>query len=488
MTPDALLALDYDELQAMLWKGAWRDTARDNQIPPPGQWSVFGALAGRGFGKTLLGGHWIGEKVYDNPGTIGHVIAPTFDDVLNVCFRGPSGILSHMPEHLIDSFSQDPVILKLKNGSIIRGFSAEKPARLRGPQCHWMWTDELAAWQYPEETWDMAMMGLRLGDHTQVVFTTTPKPTPLVKQLVADAKADEGKPNPQTIIVRGTTYDNRANLSANFFEKLIKQYEGTKLGRQELNAEIIDPEEAGIVQRSQFKLWPADKPLPFLEFIILSLDTAFTEKTRDKKSGDPDPTAGVCLGLFRHDNRDGVLVLDAWDDHLGMPDLITRTRREMDASYGDQPDPLIKPLYGKPRITQGAAGRKPDMLLIEDKGSGISLRQMLAQEGIFAHAYNPGRADKISRLHGVSNLFANGMVWVMESKSRPGQPVTWVDALISQLCSFTGEGSTKHDDYVDAMTQGLRAIVDQKRISVEFPRDLTVVETDYPRRQNPYAA
>lgn len=487
ITAEDLSKLDPVYLIALKWKLEWKETARPTQVPPPGNWSIFGALAGRGFGKTLLGGHWIVQELVDNPGFVGHVIAPTFDDVLNVCFRGPSGILSHLPPQMVESFSQDPIILKLWNGSIIRGFSAEKPARLRGPQANRAWFDELAAWQYPDETWDMAMMGLRLGAHTRAVFTTTPRPIPLVRKLMKAAEAEAEKPDPTHIVVRGSTYENRANLSKNFFDELIKQYEGTRLGRQELDAEIIDPEEAGIVRRSQFRLWKAEKPLPVFEYIVLSLDTAFTEATRDKKTGDSDPTAGVCLGLFRHDNKDGVMILDSWEDHLGMPALIKRVKLEMEAKYGDQQDPVIKSKFGPSLLSTGITGRSPDMLLIEDKGSGISLRQMLAAEQIYAHAYNPGRADKVTRLHGVAHLFANDMIWVPESPKNPGTHVSWAEPLISQLCSFTGEGSTKHDDHVDAVTQGLRVIVDQKRISVATPRNFTVVERDYERRVNPYA-
>jgi len=147
---------------------------------------------------------------------------------------------------------------------------------------------------------------------------------------------------------------------------------------------------------------------------------------------------------------------------------------------------VIKPMFGgsKP-IT---SGRKPDLCLIEDKGSGISLRQMLEREGIEAYAYNPGRADKLTRLHMVSHVFQRRRVWLPESSKFPGQPITWVDPMLAQLCAFTGPNSVKHDDYVDAMTQCVRLCIDKGLVTVikEAKKD----EDDRPPPkviQNPYA-
>jgi predicted phage terminase large subunit-like protein len=117
-----------------------------------------------------------------------------------------------------------------------------------------------------------------------------------------------------------------------------------------------------------------------------------------------------------------------------------------------------------PSIVAGS-GKKIDLLLIEDKGSGISLRQMLEREGVVAYAYNPGNADKLSRLHMVSHIPANGLVWLPESQKIPGAPRTWAEPLLAQLCVFTGEGSTKHDDFVDSTTQAWRLFADKNLLS-----------------------
>ena len=285
------------------------------------------------------------------------------------------------------------------------------------------------------------------------------------------------------VIVTGATYDNRANLPDAFFDN-IAQYEGTTLGRQELYGELIDPEEAGVIKRSWFQLWPAKKPLPKFDWIIMSLDTAYTEKSLDKK-GDPDPTACGVFGVFRHGNQNHVMLLDCWDEHLGLPALMRKVKKELQVAYGDDEDQaLIRPMFGsdKPRTS----GRKPDILLIEDKGSGISLRQMLSEAGIEAYAYNPGRADKLSRLHIVSPVFAQKRVWLPESEKHAGQPRTWCEPLVAQLCAFTGPGSVKHDDYVDVSTQALRLCLDKGLIALVKPRPR---EDAHPLKPiiNPYA-
>ena len=483
--PRVLATLPPEQLAYLKWQLAWTQTARPAQIPPEDLWTECGYMAGRGFGKSRVGAEWLARAMFEDPsGFDSYVIAPTYGDVKFTCFEGESGLLNVVPPELIVDYNRTDLTFTIRNiaggTATARGFTAEKPERLRGPQACRAWLDELAAWQRDRETWDMAMFGLRLGPHPQVLWTTTPRPKELIREL--------SQPKPGRVIVRGSTYDNKANLPTSFFDQ-IAQYEGTVLGRQELSGELIDPEEAGIIKRSWFRLWPAKKPLPKLEFIILSLDTAFTEATYDKKSSSADDTACVVIGVFR--DKEGathLIVLDFWADQLGMPDLIKRVKRELNVAYGDDEDTaLIKPMYGgaKP-IT---SGRKPDLCLIEDKGSGISLRQMLAREGIEAYAYNPGRVDKLARLHMVSHVFARRRVWLPESDKYPGRPRTWVEPMLAQVCAFTGEGSIKHDDAVDALTQAVRLALDKNLLSVVKPAKKTL-DVPPPRGpvSNPYSA
>lgn len=476
-----MLRLPEQEQIALTWRLKWLTTARASQMAPQGDWAEWGVMAGRGFGKTLLGAHWIGWEAWSDPEALpSAVIAPTQSDVRYTCFEGPAGLISVIPPKLVADYNRSDLIIRLTNGAIIRGFSAEKAERLRGPQFARIWCDELAAWQYAEETWDMAMMGLRLGHDPKVVWTTTPRPIELVRKLTT--------PKKRRVLTRGSTYDNKANLPQAFFDQLT-QYEGTTIGRQELDGELIDPEESGVIKRSWMRLWPAKKPLPQLDWIVMSLDTAFTEATTDRKTG-ADPSACTVWGTFIHEGRQNVLLLDCWQDHLGLPELVKRVKKELNVAYGDDQDAaLLKPMFGSTKML--TSGRKPDMVLIEDKGSGISLRQTLDRDGIQAYAYNPGRADKLARLHMVSNVFARRQVWLPESDRNPGKPRTWVEPMLAQLCAFTGEGSIKHDDYVDSTSQAMRLMIDKNLLNpIKLERQAKEAERDRKPEQpylNPYS-
>lgn len=364
--------------------------------------------------------------------------------------------------------------LTFPNGAIASLFSAEEPERLRGPQYDAIWMDEIAAWQYPQETWDMAMFGLRLGAHPQVMISTTPKPIPLIRNLMARNLKNPG----QVVITRGSTYDNRANLAKAFFGQ-VAQYEGTRLGRQELHAELIDPRESGIIKLGWFKLYPKGMEFPPFEYILQSYDTAFTEKVVDKKTKDPDPTACSVWGVFQvtpqlrkslsiPDNiRYGVVLIDCWDDYLGFPELRAKVKKEYDESY-----------YG-PKGDQ----RRADAVIIEAKGSGISLRQEL-QTVVPAFPFNPGKADKYERLHEVSNVPCQGMVFLPESRRNSGKPISWADKFLDQVCSFP---LVEHDDYVDTFSQAMKFLKDKGYLVADIfeePEDYA----DTPSRViNPYA-
>jgi predicted phage terminase large subunit-like protein len=455
LSKESLLELTSEELIALQWQLKWRKQARANQTPPKSDWAVWMLLAGRGFGKTRVGAEFIGEAAQFNPGTRWAVIAPTSSDVRDTCFEGDSGLVNVIPEQLIANYNRSLNEMVLKNGSRIKGFSSQEPERLRGPQFHGGWCDELAAWEYPEGTWDMYQFGLRLGKHPRTVITTTPKPIPLVRTLYDESKKLDGS----VILTTGSTYDNRDNLAANFF-KQIAVYEGTQLGRQEIYAELIDPEESGIIKRSWIQMWPAEKKLPHLEYVIQSYDTAFTEKTEN------DMTVCTTWGVFSlgASGDFGALLLDCWGERMQYPDLREKAQEEFNSMYGEQ-------------------GRPPDVVLIEDKGSGITLRQDLQRAGIPVRPYNPGRADKTQRLHAVSYLFMNKRVYIPESNKRPGQFRSWAEPLLNQLCAFP---LVLHDDYVDSVSQAMSLLRDQSWLTVDIEDDEQYYEPKS-SRLNPYA-
>lgn len=444
-----------EELHLLRWRMCWRAMARKKQLPPPEfeslEATIWGIRSGRGFGKTLCAANWIGIQAALNPSHYA-VISPTHDDVRYTCFEGPTGLDACIPPQLIVDSNKALPSRTLWNGSILRGFAGDTPERLRGPQHAKAWCDEIASWKYPQTAWDNLMFGLRLGVAPQVVWTGTPKPTPFVRRLQTEKRS--------TVTV-GSTYENRANLTDVFYENIAK-YEGTKVGRQELYGEVLDPEEEGLIKRSQWRLWPANRPLPKFKYIVMSLDTAFTEGDVSKDEQENDPTACSVWGLFslRRGNivEQHAMLLDCWEDWLGFPELIRRIKKERKLTYGDSDEPVLRAKVIPKHRRARHQGRPIDMILIEEKASGKSVRQQLATENILTEGYNPGRDDKLTRLHLVSPMWAHGRVWVVESEVFAGKPKSWADPLITQICCYVGEGSVERDDLMDTTTQALKVI------------------------------
>jgi len=215
----------------------WFDTdARLTQRPPEGDdWAFWLMLAGRGWGKTRTLVEWGQWMALHHPGTRGAIVASTNADVRDVLLHGESGLLTVADPILRPRYSSRT--LKWYNGTTALTFSAETPARLRGPQFHWAIVDELAAWEHVEETWNMLLFGLRLGTSPKCVIATTPRPIPIIKRLITD---------PNTVVTRGSTYENRDNLAPEFFRRIVGQFEGTRLGRQELLAEVLEDVEGAL--------------------------------------------------------------------------------------------------------------------------------------------------------------------------------------------------------------------------------------------------
>lgn len=219
-----------DEQKAALAYEWERWYARPSQREPAAPWLYWLLLAGRGFGKTRIGAEWIRRKARVH-GRL-HLIAPTAADARDVMVNGESGIMAISPPWERPSYFPSRRQLVWPNGAQALLFSGEDPDSLRGPQCEALWADEIAAWQYPQETWDMALMGLRLGPSPQACVTTTPKPIRVIRDLVTD---------PDCAVTSGSTFENLENLGPSY-KTIIGRYEGTRLGRQELYAELLEDE------------------------------------------------------------------------------------------------------------------------------------------------------------------------------------------------------------------------------------------------------
>lgn len=222
-------ALDDDEATAAIydWAAFW---ARDNQLAPPGDWLTWLLLAGRGFGKTRTVCEWLRGKAEAGIGPLA-IVGRTSADVRDVLIEGPAGILAVSPPSCKPVWEPSKRRLTWPNGVTATTFSAEQPDQLRGPQHAAAIADEIAAWQYYEETWSNLLFGLRLGANPQVAAATTPRPLPMIRDLLRD---------PDCVATRGKTRDNADNLSPKAVALLEKRYAGTRLGRQELDGEVLD--------------------------------------------------------------------------------------------------------------------------------------------------------------------------------------------------------------------------------------------------------
>lgn len=259
-------------------RALWLTLARPNQLPPVGDWLTWLILAGRGFGKTRTGAETIAQWARETPRGRFALIGQTFADARDVMVEGESGLLSVLdPSELrggtVDSaWNRSLGELYLKNGAKFKIYSSEKPRQLRGPQHHGAWGDEPATWNDADQgtaddtTWSNLLFGLRLGKDPRIVLTGTPRPTRLIRELLKEE---------DTVTTRGSTYDNIANLAATFKKKVLAKYEGTRLGRQELDGELLEDTPGalwtyGMFNREGFRL--KFEQLPDLVRVVVGVD------------------------------------------------------------------------------------------------------------------------------------------------------------------------------------------------------------------------
>jgi phage terminase large subunit-like protein len=239
---------------------SWPAWARPSQLPPPRDWRIWLFLAGRGAGKTRAGAEWVRHLVEQQGVMRIALVAPTAADARDVMVLGESGIVAVSPPWFRPLYEPSKRCLRWPNGAIATLYSAEEPDRLRGPQHEAAWCDELCAWNKAQDCWDMLMFGLRLGADPRVFVSTTPKPQPLLKALLA---------MPQCAVTRATTFDNRANLARPFIEEIAARYQGTRLGRQELEGQLVEDVEGALWTRAMLEAARTTvRPLTFKRIVI----------------------------------------------------------------------------------------------------------------------------------------------------------------------------------------------------------------------------
>ena len=273
--PAALHGIDDAEADLLLHD--WPAWARPKQLAPAGAWRVWLLLAGRGFGKTRSGAEWVRQRIETGLARRVALVAPTAADARDVMVEGASGLVAIAPRDFRPHYEPSKRRLTSPSGAIATCYSAAEPERLRGQQHDAAWCDELAAWRY-EEAWDMLMLGLRLGADPRCVVTTTPRPVRLVRRLVADAST--------VAVTRGATRENAKNLAPQFLDAIVRRYDGTRLGRQELEAEILDDVPGALWQRAQLEAPGARvAAAPALARIVVAIDPAASSGAQSDETG-----------------------------------------------------------------------------------------------------------------------------------------------------------------------------------------------------------
>jgi phage terminase large subunit-like protein len=391
----------------------WQSIARPSQLAPAGDWLCWLTLAGRGYGKTRQGAEWILQEVRAKNARRIALVGPTAADVRDVMVEGESGILAcaRAGERPIHEPSKRR--LTWPNGAIASLYSAEEPDRLRGPQHDLAWADELAAWKYYADTWAMLMLGLRLGRHPRVAVTTTPRPIRIIRELVAA---------PTTAVTRGTTYDNLANLAPSFREQILARYEGTRLARQELHAEILDDVEGALWTLAELDEGRVtDDRLVDLVRTVLGVDPAAT-------SGEDSDETGIVVAASGADGRGYVLA---------------------DRSCRLSPDG-----WGR-RAIQAAQDFRADCVVVEKNQGGemceLVLRTAAAAMGVPLPRVKliPAKVGKRLRAEPVAALY----------EQRRVSHVGSLPVLEDQMAGWAGPDSGYSPDRLDALVHALTELM-----------------------------
>lgn len=410
-------SLTQKEMQELKWH--WPFWARPNQLAPSGDWNTWLVLAGRGFGKTRMGAEWVREKAHAYPGCRIALVAETAADARDVMIKGDSGLLNCDPTLTEDDWSPTNRCLTWPNGSKAFTYNGTTPDQLRGPQHHFAWVDELAKFEYMQDAWDQCQFGLRLGEHPQCLVTTTPRPLPLIKRLTQQ----EGD---GVVVTRGATLDNSANLASNTVKQLYERYSGTRLGRQELEGEILEDIPGALWNR---------------ETIDSSRIRAAPE-TLDKVFVAVDPAASS----EEHADEHGIVVVGLARDKDGY----ARGYVLEDGSMRGSPEE-----WGK-RVIHLYRKHSADKIIAEKNNGGEMVEHVIRSVDRSANVkLVHASRGKAVRAEPISALYEQGRV----------HHVGMFDELEDQMCLFSIDNvrnsSTGSPDRVDALVWGLTEIFEK---------------------------
>ncbi|WP_282095651.1 DNA-packaging protein [Epibacterium ulvae] len=424
-----LTALDDDQLQALPY--CFDIWALSHQIPPAGEWRAWVILGGRGAGKTRAGSEWVRQQVEGArpfaPGRARRValLGETYDQVRDVMIEGDSGLLACAPPDRRPIWKASARKLIWPNGAEAQAFSAQDPEALRGPQFDAAWADELAKWKKGQEAWDMLQFALRLGDTPRVCVTTTPRVSPLLKDLLA---------SPTTVQTHAPTMANRANLAPSFLAEVKARYGGTRLGQQELMGQMLSEVDGAMWSTAQLSDFYCTDP-PQLDRVVVAVDPAVTAKG----------TSDAC----------GILVVGA---NTSGP--VEDWRAYVLADYTTQ---AAGPLEWATAAVAAHARHNADRLVAEVNQGGALIETLLRQ----VDPHVPFRAryaakGKSARAEPVAALYEQGKV-----RHLPG-----LTALEEQMCQMTPQGyqGTGSPDRLDALVWALTELMIDPSKPAKIPR------------------
>ena len=392
LTEQELRQLEYD----------WDFWARPQQKIPKGDWSTWLILSGRGWGKTRTGAETVKQWVEDGVKRIA-LVAETPADARDAMIEGESGILNVFPPDKKPIYESSKRRVTFHTGATAIIYSGANPDQLRGPQHEKAWCDELAAWDYPEETWSNLDMGLRLGDNPQTVVTTTPRPIKIITELLEEDS---------TYLTKGSTYDNKANVSEKFIKKMEQRYEGTRLGRQELYAEVLTDNPGALWSYDMFNYM---KEIPQLSRVVVAIDPAVTSN---------DKSDETCIIVAGRDKQGLGYVLDDYTCRKSPNEWATIAIRAYQKYEAD---------YVVAEVNQGG-----DMIksILSSQSKNIPYKQVRATRG------------KQVRAQPVSMLYEQGKIFHKKSFKE----------LEDQLCSWSPEDKDS-PDRLDALVWGFTELL-----------------------------
>ncbi len=386
----------------------WLSTARPSQLPPDGDWTVWLILAGRGAGKTRSAAEWVRSMVESGQARNIAIVGATASDVRDTMVEGCSGLLSIAPSWNRPLYEPSKRRVTWPNGAIATMFSSEEPDRLRGPNHDLAWADELGSWQNQQATWDMLQLTLRLGARPRCCISTTPKPSKLLKDLVSRKGHD-------VVITGGSTFENRANLASAFLDSIVRRYAGTRLGRQELEAEMLVDIEGALWQLDMIERARIDAAhVPVMKRVVVAVDPAVSVGENS------DETGIVVAGLG--DDGKGYILEDASGKH--MPHEWARKAISLYRKHSA--DRIVA------EVNMGGQMVESTIRAIDPN---VSYRGVHAKKGKFVRA------------EPVSALFEQGRVRIVGSFPQ----------LEDQLCSYDGSGDSP--DRLDAMVYAVSSLL-----------------------------